>query len=53
MDELKLLKDKMREEYEKKKMELEFNDIKKDVSRMETQLKKKELNVKFDLILEH
>ena len=52
--EINVEKDKYRQlDYEKKKMELEFNDIKKDVSRMETQLKKKELNVKFDLILEH
>ena len=40
-------KDKYRQlEYEKKKMEFEFHDIKKDMSRMETQMKKREINVK-------
>ncbi len=39
-------KEKYRQlEYDKKKMEFEFNDIKKDMSRMEHQLKKKEINV--------
>jgi hypothetical protein len=43
-------KEKFRQlEYEKKKLEFEYNDVKKDMSRMEHQIKKKDLNVKYYL----